>query len=83
MSLLLRNECRPEENGMDMPTPVHPMAPPLPRSPSFFGPQLTTGYHFLNFLMRGVGKGNFFEIEDSCFRKDKAIRLRKNNILTS
>ena len=29
MSFLLRNEYWPEENGVDMSTPVHPVAPPL------------------------------------------------------
>ena len=29
MSFLLRNEYGPEESGVDMSTPVHPMAPPL------------------------------------------------------
>ena len=28
-SFLLRNEYRPEESGVDMSTPVHPVAPPL------------------------------------------------------
>ena len=29
MSFLLRNEYRPQESGVDMSTPVHPVAPPL------------------------------------------------------
>ena len=29
MSFLLRNEYGPEESGVDMSTPVHPVAPPL------------------------------------------------------
>ena len=29
MSFLPRNEYRPEESGVDMSTPVHPVAPPL------------------------------------------------------
>ena len=29
MSFSLRNEYRPEESGVDMSTPVHPVAPPL------------------------------------------------------
>ena len=32
MSFLLRNEYRPEESGVDMSNPVHPVAPPLPGS---------------------------------------------------
>ena len=28
-SFLLRNEYRPQESGVDMSTPVHPVAPPL------------------------------------------------------
>ena len=32
MSFLLRNEYRPEESGVDMSTPVHPVAPPLAQS---------------------------------------------------
>ena len=29
MSFLLRNEYLPEESGVDISTPVHPVAPPL------------------------------------------------------
>ena len=29
ISFLLRNKYRPEESGVGMSTPVHPMAPPL------------------------------------------------------
>ena len=34
MSFLLRNEYLLEENGVDMSTPVHPVAPPLVVLPS-------------------------------------------------
>ena len=47
MSFLLRNEYRPEESGVDMSTPVHPVAPPLNhvRKMHFFNTNVTISQH--------------------------------------
>ena len=62
MSILHRNEYRPEESGVDMSTPVHPVVLPLVR--------------YLNpFRADGTSKSHreSFEPECSCYMKYMAM----------